>query len=305
MYWYLCSNSQGMKFKAEKDDLLVQIIKEKVGYESSTKARKMIKRGNVLVDGKQEQIPSTIIKTGQEITVSFSRPTDAVKSRKKFPFKVVFEDPYFIAFVKPQGFPMITDNRKMRSVHSEIRFWLDGNPKEEELYPINKIDKRESGIILAARNLAIKKEFEPIGGLLKMRYYVITEGVIEGDDHTLAQGLQRNKIGLLFPANGGSNSLQSRIDCRVMMRSSTNTLLKVTPTNHLKNQIRAQLSIAKAPVIGDKKYKAKTNPMKRLGIHLFSLDFKHPKSGQWVEIRTPVPKEFLNLIKASKPKKGK
>ena len=75
------------------------------------------------------------------------------------------------------------------------------------------------------------------------------------------------------------------------------TLLKVEPVSNVKNEVRAQMAAIGHPVVGDKKYKAKTNPIRRLGLHLFSLEFHHPESDQWVKVHTPVPKEFMRLAK--------
>lgn len=293
-----------MKFKVEQDDLLLKIIEKKAGYETTNGARKLIKGGNVLVDGKQEFIPSTIVKTGQSITVSFSKNKHIKQSKKKFPFHVLFEDTYFMAFIKPAGYPMITDNRKMRSIASELRFWQDANEMNEDFFIINKIDKRESGILLAARSFDIKKKFEPIEDKIKMRYYALVEGQVEQEDLTLSHKLTRNKIGLLFQDRTGQGKLHSVLKVRRMKKSPFVSLLKVEPENHVKNQIRAQLSIVGHPVIGDKKYKAKTNPLKRLGVHLFSLEFFHGEKEEWIKVSTPVPKDFLALSKV-KAKKAK
>ena len=52
------------------------------------------------------------------------------------------------------------------------------------------------------------------------------------------------------------------------------------------------------PVVGDKKYGAKTNPIGRLGLHALELGFKHPVSGKVISFKTNVPSKFV--IKSTK-----
>ncbi|MFQ9073353.1 MAG: hypothetical protein ACLR43_12010 [Faecalibacillus faecis] len=45
------------------------------------------------------------------------------------------------------------------------------------------------------------------------------------------------------------------------------TLLEIQLDTGRKNQIRVQLSNIHHPIVGDKKYGATTNPLRRLGLH--------------------------------------
>ena len=98
-----------------------------------------------------------MVSEGQEVSIDLSKKSHVAKSEVKFPFHILFEDNEFVAFIKPPGYPMRSDNRKVRTVLSELRFWQKASEHGQELFPINKIDKRESGVILAARDLGFKK----------------------------------------------------------------------------------------------------------------------------------------------------
>ena len=50
------------------------------------------------------------------------------------------------------------------------------------------------------------------------------------------------------------------------------------------------------PIIGDKKYGAKTNPLGRLGLHAYYLEFNHPITNQKVILECKEPKTFKNLF---------
>jgi 23S rRNA pseudouridine1911/1915/1917 synthase len=116
----------------------------------------------------------------------------------------------------------------------------------------------------------------------------------DGERTTL---FRRNKIGLLLPVSEAEDSIESTIKYRVMRRNAQYALLKITCDNDHKNEVRAQMAAMGHAIIGDKRYKSDLNPMYRLGLHVFSLTFEHPVSGDKMEIKTQVPREFLNIVK--------
>ena len=79
---------------------------------------------------------------------------------------------------------------------------------------------------------------------------------------------------------------------KVKARSRQYTLLELKLETGRKNQIRVHCQAAGHPVAGDKKYGAKTNPLKRLGLHAHLLGFKHPVTGKDMSFESPIPEAF-------------
>jgi len=286
-----------MKIKVENETILLKLIVTKGGYASTSGARKLIKNRNVMVNGNVQTIPATVVKKGDNIEIFFSKKGSLRKNKQKFPFEVLYDEGDLRAFVKPSGIPIHTNDKKLDSVLKLIRRWLDNNSGEEELFIINKIDKRESGVLLATTDIRLKKHFDQNQELIQKRYYVITDGYPRYKEDKLTNRLKRNKIGLLFESKDKSDSEVAVLNYQIMNAVKEYALLKISTETDVKNQIRAQMSINRTPIIGDKKYKCKTNPLKRLGIHLFSLEFDHPTTGKKMKIKTRVPREFLRLAK--------
>ena len=51
--------------------------------------------------------------------------------------------------------------------------------------------------------------------------------------------------------------------------------------------------------MGDKKYRAKTNPIKRLALHANILEFIHPVTKKLIHIESKIPKEMADIIKTT------
>ena len=64
-----------------------------------------------------------------------------------------------------------------------------------------------------------------------------------------------------------------------------------------KNQIRVQLSELGHPVTGDKKYGAKRDPLKRLGLHAWKLELTHPFTGKRLDLSAEPPQTFADFLK--------
>ena len=84
---------------------------------------------------------------------------------------------------------------------------------------------------------------------------------------------------------------------RVINSNNIYSLLEIDIKTGRRNQIRASLDYIGHPIIGDKKYNSKKNPLKRLGLHAYQLTLTHPFTGKKLDFKSPIPKEFLTLFK--------
>jgi 23S rRNA pseudouridine955/2504/2580 synthase len=91
---------------------------------------------------------------------------------------------------------------------------------------------------------------------------------------------------------------------KISQRYKEATLLDVTLETGRTHQIRVHCQFAGQPIAGDPKYgdghfneSLKDSGLKRLFLHASNLRFRHPLSGQWVDIEAPLPKDLLLVLK--------
>ena len=82
----------------------------------------------------------------------------------------------------------------------------------------------------------------------------------------------------------------------VLQTNKFYSLVKFTLETGRKNQIRVQCKAAGHSIVGDLKYGAVRNPIRRLCLHARWLAFKHPITGKEMQFESPLPKEFKKLI---------
>ena len=64
-----------------------------------------------------------------------------------------------------------------------------------------------------------------------------------------------------------------------------------------KNQIRVHASRELGhPIVGDRRYGAKSSPIQRMALHARTLHFVHPVTGKEMNFELPIPSKFRQLV---------
>lgn len=297
-----------MQNNADQNRGLLEIIKEKLGLRSNTKARNIIKSGRVKLDDVTVKIPSHSVNSNQTVSIDSikKRQVDTAASSAHKGFTIIFEDDHYVAFVKPAGLLSVSTLKKKKAEKNFSDFikkqFINDRGPNAELYIINRLDRLTSGIVLFAKSpadeVSIRRRWEES----TKRYYAMVEGLPQKDDGEISSELKQNRIGRVYSVAKSQYSKLCVTRYRVMQKSDKVSLLKIEAVAERKNSIRAQLSEKNWPIIGDKDYKGNPSPIKRFGLHLFSLGFYHPITKSVVEIKTPVPASFKNYFKNNKKK---
>jgi RluA family pseudouridine synthase len=291
-----------MKFESKKDSSLLEFIKEKVKFSSNSKARNLIKSGAVKIDGQVVRFPSADVKPKQLITIE-SQVTNKRSSDKspKSNFQAVFEDDHFIAYIKPAGLLSVSTRNKSKKENNFFDIILKqyrfNHNEKDALLPVNRVDRKYSGIMLFAKSSKAEVEIRKNWENSKKRYYALVDGIPKNEKGSIESHLKQNRIGRVYSAPKSEYGKLCSLDYRIMHQSEKHSLLKIDVISERKNSIRAQLSETKLPIVGDKDYKGKPSPIKRFGLHLFSLKFYHPFEKKEIEIKTPIPTGFKRFFK--------
>ncbi len=163
-----------------------------------------------------------------------------------------------------------------------------------------RLDKDTSGVLLFSRNpernRALAAEFE---GRRIEKHYVAAVVMPKG---TPPKGTLR---GFVVKEKGGVVAIHARkpprgaaqeaiTHYRILDRRADRALLAVKPETGRMHQIRAQLAHAGMPVAGDVLYGGPAAP--RLMLHAERLALAHPKTGDRLDISSPLPAAFRRWL---------
>ena len=79
-------------------------------------------------------------------------------------------------------------------------------------------------------------------------------------------------------------------------RANGYSLVELDLGNGHREQIRLHMQELGHPIVGDSKYEADNDPLKRLALHAFYLSFYHPVTGEFLKFETPHPANFSELF---------
>ena len=109
--------------------------------------------------------------------------------------------------------------------------------------------------------------------------------------------LKDNKAYITYSSptdNGGKYALTH---FRTLRTGNGYSLVELKLETGRKNQIRVHLQDLGHPVCGDIKYGNGDDPVGRLCLHAYRLDFYHPITNERLHFETPTPKAFISVFK--------
>jgi RluA family pseudouridine synthase len=223
------------------------------------------------------------------------------KSKNKviLPFEILFEDDHIIVVNKPSGLLTIaTDNEKYNTLYHIVRNYLVSKNKNNRIFIVHRLDKDTSGVIIFAKDERTKNMLQDNwNDYVKLREYIcVVHGKLEEKDNKIVNYLAETKTKLVYTTTKDLG-VEAITNYEVVKENKDYSLVKVVIETGRRNQIRVHLSEKGYPIVGDKKYKCKSNPIKRLCLHANILEFIHPVTKKLIHIESNVPNEFNKIIK--------
>ena len=273
----------------ENNTLLESIYLFKKDLSKKT-IKNYIKNKMVNVNGKCITNTNNMVNIGDKIEIFYDK-----KEIPVYNLEIIYEDEYLIAINKPAGLLSISNDKEKEI--TAYRMVSDYVKKENKyIFVVHRLDQETSGILLFAKNQKIRDKMQDNWNTItkKRGYLAITEGNIK-DKGTFHSFLREDKNGFIFSAKYGDGK-EAITNYQVIKRNKDYNLLQVFIDTGRRNQIRVHLSENNTPIVGDKKYKTKSNPIKRLCLHANILEFIHPVTKKIIHLETEIPNEFKKLI---------
>jgi tRNA pseudouridine32 synthase/23S rRNA pseudouridine746 synthase/23S rRNA pseudouridine1911/1915/1917 synthase len=285
-----------VKYHCTEDLPILNALAQAYPNSSKSSLRSWLKEGRVSVNNELVKNSSFLVSKGQVILVAGRHKY--VEER----FPILYEDSDFIVIDKPAGLLSVSTAFEK----SETAFsYLKRKYFPRQVYVVHRLDQETSGVMLFALSEqglnSLKKLFEKHD--LTRQYVAIVEGRMNIPDGLWESYLFEDKNYVVKSIPDSTKGERAVTHFRVDAASRAYSWLTLTLETGKKNQIRVHCQEAGHPVVGDKKYGAKNNPIKRLCLHAHLLAFDHPITKKPMKFVSPVPSNFYQLIEPAAGRK--
>ncbi len=196
----------------------------------------------------------------------------------------------FAVINKPAGIAVQSGTKSKRNILDILKSTKEF--KDTYPYPVHRIDKETTGILIVAKNRKYAQLFTSLFRIRKIHktYLCIAVGKLNKNKCTF--------IDELFNYEGEKKiKLKAITHFTVLDANSNYLLMKLNPQTGRKHQLRKQLLIHGCPILGDDKYRISPNKIKKntLMLHAYKINFSIAESR--FSFSAELPLSFINTLK--------
>jgi 23S rRNA pseudouridine1911/1915/1917 synthase len=281
-----------LKTIINKPQTLFEFLTERHPGSPRTRIKKLLQGGTVRVNNKPVTLHSFQLKPGDSVEIGTRA---GIATKASLPFPVLYEDNQVIVIDKPAGIATssIDGSNNVQLVMSEFLKHLSKGTVRT--YVVHRLDKEVSGVLLFAKSEiamdAIKDKWEET----EKHYFALVEGTPENPEGTIRSWLIEDNAMKMRSVKERPDAKLAITNYKTIRNIENYTLLDIETETGRKNQIRVHLSDIGCPIVGDRKYGASTDFIRRVRLHACSLSFPHPATGEMITVESPMPSGFLSL----------
>jgi tRNA pseudouridine65 synthase len=220
---------------------------------------------------------------------------------------IIFEDQFIICVNKPNNM-VVHHAYHSRNVADETSLLqLIQAEKGIKVYPIHRLDRKTSGIILLAKETIHVSKFQELftNDEIEKTYYGVVRS-FSPESKTIDSPVKGRDASIHKDALTYLKTLE-QIVLEIPVKpydSSRYSLVELKPKTGRMHQLRVHTSKISHPLIGDIKYGDKNQDLmfeenfgwKNMFLHAGHLKFKHPFSEEVLILKANFPKDWISLF---------
>lgn len=269
---------------------------------SRAQVQMLIRTGRVAVNGRPGK-PAYRVEPGDRISVLLPPEGGPTIRPEPIPLTVVYEDECLLAVDKPAG--MVVHPAAGHTGGTLVNALLAYHPQLADVGGpgragvVHRLDKDTSGLLLVAKvpeaHAALQRQFKR--RQVRKTYLALVEGEVQPREGVIEVPVgrdQRQRKQMAAMRSGRPAVTQYR----AVEYFRGYTLLEVRPHTGRTHQIRVHLAWLGYPVVGDRVYGRRRQPLlgDRHFLHALELHFTHPVTREALTLTAPLPAELTGVL---------
>ncbi len=275
---------------------------------SLTRIRRLIAEGDARVND-EASLKGARLQPGDRVSVKIFAAEKSSTTPEPIPLDILFEDDHLLVVNKQTGLLVHPSNREKSGTLMNALSWHFWEKSGEAIRPglVHRLDRNTSGVIVIAKTpramRTLGKHFRE--RWVKKFYLALVSGRMEKDAGEIDAPIgcdPKTWPHWRVMDEGDAKAAQTRF--RVKQRLTAHTLVELEPLTGRTHQLRIHCSLIGHPIVGDPIYAPEPDPIvnahriKHHLLHAARLSFRHPATGQAMEIEAPMPEAMRELLES-------
>ena len=294
--------------KEEEQERIDKCICEHNEDLSRSYVQRLIEEGAVLYNGNPVKA-NRRVSADDEIVIDIPDNKTPDILPEDIPLSILYEDSDLIVIDKPKGMVVHPANGHYSGtlVNALLYHCKDLSGINGVMRPgiVHRIDRNTTGSVIACKNdLAHNEIAKQLKDHTMNRHYLaLVHGEIKEENGVVDAPIGRSERDRKKMAVNFKNGKPARTNYTVVKRYQGYTLVDCKLDTGRTHQIRVHMASIHHPVVGDDVYTSLKPPCKLEGqaLHAYLLGFKHPRTGEYIEVRSELPAYFSDLLGRLKP----
>lgn len=279
------------KLYAKETIGLLEFLHAQLNGWARSKVKQRLQTGCVSVNGISVTQHNYMLNAGDLVEVGASgKPANSAPAQ----LEILYSDRDLIAINKPAGL-LSVGNTKETQQHALaiLRKQLSRRSLEIKLWPVHRIDRDTSGVLLFATSREMREAVMAKWDMAEKTYLAVVEGVPTPAEGSVDQPLRLDEVEYRVHVGEHPDAKPALTHYKTLKTTGNRTLLEIQIDTGRQHQIRAHLAWLGYPLVGDPRY-GSAGP--RMGLHALRLKVIKPSSGKELIFETPAPIDFLRLV---------
>lgn len=279
------------KLYAKETIGLLEFLHAQLNGWARSKVKQRLQTGCVSVNGISVTQHNFTLKAGDLVEVGASgKPANSAPAQ----LEILYSDRDLVAINKPAGLLSVgTTKETQQHALAILRKQLSRRSLEVKLWPVHRIDRDTSGVLLFATSREMREAVMAKWDSAEKTYLAVVDGTPTPAEGSIDQPLRLDEVEYRVHVGDHPDARPALTHYKTLKTTGNRTLLEVQIDTGRQHQIRAHLAWLGYPVVGDPRY---GNAGPRMGLHALRLKVNKPATGKELIFETPAPLDFLRLV---------